>query len=1129
MNYPFQITINDHDSAWKIKHNIQIGHYFVFIKKPTEHKSRDNGRLLRLVQQKSFDKSVVPLANELVQLDGITITPEHGFIEPIACLVADRDLYRAEQDVVHLFVAVPNSPKQLNLLINYNGAFLSERKVELSDAGVAIENFAMLLPGRYEAQLSIEGNSIGTMVSFTVADYTLAPLSARLISHSLKRESNQLWFELFVESYQKPFADDLIVTLVEEGQVVAEIGLLALSPGRYAAGVKIAGDGPFRLRLVAADDAELVAEVAIHGSRKVEREVTVINELGQEKCFSMMPEAKALSLRGGYLTDGEFINSSLIVEEIVTKERLIKANTDVDSLVLVILDLMSGEYSVQNVGNVTAGNYITVQTDSPFCNVFMGAFIYGQPFEGYTSFINPSSLHLSIEAPETIRPREDLILRLISSDETKTIQVLLSVRDQRLTATDKPAVSLGAAAKRGINAAINGMDERTFTNIDEIVTIHAPAPKPKYSKNVPLRVEDDSLDKMENVLFDDDVLLDCDLSLDSDEDCIWMDCEEDFSDDNVGLSLEDCDLSLDVETKPVPVPVPVRSDFPEILFYDIVSVNGKKDVVIPLSDSLGSFSIETFAICEGDWIQNQSTIVIDKPVRVDLELPPVIYPNDKIIGQLRAIANNGQALISLTCNGKTVALCSGEPIDYLRINTPAFLEFYVSSGIYLASVEDISTGETDSIKLVVGKLGKFKYYAKELALLLKDESINLEDAISLRILPSLDSSFESLLTATADYTHLCCEQTAAKILAATIMYLTAKTEKQRKNAEQIILAGIAREQKMIRPGLGFTMYPDSNYISEYYSTLAVRYLWELNLDEIPDISKQLTEAVCQAYSMADEAAKAHKMRIPDKIQRIEDAYIFVKTGKKYEQAMQLIDSLIDFSGDNIQLKQAQHAVSERSTLAYAAACLIAIGYFGQGIKLANQVTRQFNEQGRLYSTVDSVAAIALMIQLIKSRLIKNTRLRVNGNEITVNEAVEIKEEIKSIKVLEGVAAVEVTQVHEENWDDFTNKFPVEVSLRNSKNQEIKQVQAGKRLDLVIFLPNGYQAGDLVHIALPACLAWIQGGGKVKIFSLDFEAKNKLRIPLLVTSKVEEPQHFAVCVRNMFEEERASNPGLLTVG
>jgi len=32
----------------------------------------------------------------------------------------------------------------------------------------------------------------------------------------------------------------------------------------------------------------------------------------------------------------------------------------------------------------------------------------------------------------------------------------------------------------------------------------------------------------------------------------------------------------------------------------------------------------------------------------------------------------------------------------------------------------------------------------------------------------------------------------------------------------------------------------------------------------------------------------------------------------------------------------------------------------------------------------------------------------------------------------------------------------------------------------------------------------------------------------VTSKIEGQQHFALCVRNMFEEERVTNPGLLTV-
>jgi hypothetical protein len=39
--------------------------------------------------------------------------------------------------------------------------------------------------------------------------------------------------------------------------------------------------------------------------------------------------------------------------------------------------------------------------------------------------------------------------------------------------------------------------------------------------------------------------------------------------------------------------MPSRTELPEILFYDIVSVSGTKEVVIPLSDSLATFTVET--------------------------------------------------------------------------------------------------------------------------------------------------------------------------------------------------------------------------------------------------------------------------------------------------------------------------------------------------------------------------------------------------------------------------------------------------------------------------------------------------------------------------------------------------------
>ena len=244
---------------------------------------------------------------------------------------------------------------------------------------------------------------------------------------------------------------------------------------------------------------------------------------------------------------------------------------------------------------------------------------------------------------------------------------------------------------------------------------------------------------------------------------------------------------------------------------------------------------------------------------------------------------------------------------------------------------------------------------------------------------------------------------------------------------------------------------------------------------------------------------------------------------------QYIEKLIDFSGSEITLKKRQHAVADRKVLAYAAASLIAIGDLKYGITLANQVTRQFNEHGRLYSTEDSIAAITLLVQLNKSGICTGkARLRVNGKAMTILEALQLSEPIESIEVLEGIAAVSVTRLIEEDWQQFTQQFPLKIEFRNNRDQKVTHFEAGERTDLVISLPDGYQSGDLVHVALPASLAWIQGGGKVKQFTRDFEGQDRLRIPLIVTSKIDGKQHFAVCVRNMFKEERASSLGMLTV-
>jgi hypothetical protein len=291
------------------------------------------------------------------------------------------------------------------------------------------------------------------------------------------------------------------------------------------------------------------------------------------------------------------------------------------------------------------------------------------------------------------------------------------------------------------------------------------------------------------------------------------------------------------------------------------------------------------------------------------------------------------------------------------VSTPAELELDVTPGTYVATVEDPDSGETDRVELTVGEPGRFRSYAKELGLLLAGDHVTLDsaNALTLRVLPSIQESFDCLTKATAGYGHLCCEQTAAKLLAATFIYLTTKSDGDRRLAEEIIRAGIEREATMIRKGRGFAMYPDYDEIFEHYSRLTVRYLWNLQrLHESSDVPESVRPLAWSGVQLANTAGEAHGMdRKPLEARSLEDAYAMASdAGKGCDKAAveTFVASALDFTGDTVRLAGDHHRVAQRAGLAYAAATLVALGRFEQGVRIANQVTRQFNENGRLYST-----------------------------------------------------------------------------------------------------------------------------------------------------------------------------------
>ena len=601
-------------------------------------------------------------------------------------------------------------------------------------------------------------------------------------------------------------------------------------------------------------------------------------------------------------------------------------------------------------------------------------------------------------------------------------------------------------------------------------------------------------------------------------------------------------LTPDTDTEALPPP-PSRTEAPEQLFYGLVAVHqGSAQVSIPLPEHLATFAVEAFCLLQGDWQRATASVVVDQPVRADLELPPAIQPGDDVLGRLRVAAGSGRLRVRLERDGVPVPLLvqasdtKGEPLAPETIlESPAMLTFAAEPGHYLAVVEDADSGETDRVERDVTVPGELRTMSREIGLLQRGDVITLDsaDALTLRVLPGLDEPFGMLVRATADYAHLCCEQTAAKVLSAVFMFLTANKEHDRRYAEKIILAGIARERSMRAPGKGFFMYPKETYVSEHYSELTVRYLWPLRkLAAVEGLSPALARAAQEGIALADAAAKDHHMEAaPSRPKTAPEAYASATVpGGNPDEAHAFVDKHVVFEGPKISLRHKRGAVAGRAELAYAAATLIALHDISRGLRIANVVTRQFNNQGALYSTVDSAAAIALMIELRAAKVLDggSGKVKVNGETMTVLEAIDRADTVESVEVLEGVAAVEVSRVREERWSDLGKSIAMKVDLREKRKKRVKRVAPGDRITLRVHLEKGYEPGDLVHVMLPAALSRIEGGAKVKRFSVDLEGKSTLEVPLVVTSEVPGEQHFAVCVRNMFEEERAASPGLLAI-
>lgn len=595
-----------------------------------------------------------------------------------------------------------------------------------------------------------------------------------------------------------------------------------------------------------------------------------------------------------------------------------------------------------------------------------------------------------------------------------------------------------------------------------------------------------------------------------------------------------------------PGPARAIEEAPELLFAGLVPiVNGRGAVTVALPEAFADYVIEAFAVDGTEWATAEARVRAELVHFAALELPAFVHPSDTAVGRLTAGCGAAGMTIAVTRDGAPVAiLANGQPV---AAGTPIAgprteITFLTGPGDHVATVTDLASGEAIAAKQRVDPPGALRRLTRTVRFLRRGERVALADdpsIVTLRALPGLDKPFKLLCDATADYGHACCEQTAAKILAACSMYLFAVDDPRRRGrAEEIILAGVRREHKMWMKGRGFRMYPESgNEVNTYYGPKTARYLWNLDLLRGADPSRALVTAIDEALEMARDATQAYRLAWPPApSDRPEEAYGAARFGEP-KQRPQAADRMVGWAERAVAtLDQApRNAVAFRADAAYAAAALLCGGGDAAvplALRLANRVIGDLGAEGRLYSTVDSVAAIALMAELQAAKIIGGGHALIDGKRTALGDAAALGE-VGEISAESATIAVEVTRIIEEDWAKFASAVPVTVTLTN-KGRATTRATIGDPLDLVVRLDGGYETGDLVWVALPDALSRVTGGGQIKRFSVDPAGKSEVTIPLAATALTLDrhgetgAQRFAVCVRNMFDEERAGNPGYLDV-
>ncbi len=583
----------------------------------------------------------------------------------LTAVVTERRVYHPN-DEVHIFVLAPDhAGGEVELEVQLADQTILRETVTLNAAGLALFPYADLEEGEYTVRVRRSERQRWAECHFSVAEFTLSPLIARLDSHDYGE--GRLRFELRLLQLSVPYTGDVELGLqcaacddrvvlaqrrrVQEGVVAAEFDLSH-------------HDGPFKIQVTTPQGE--TALVALPGSGVSERERIVINPLGRVAEASLLPGDNTQSVRGLHIGYGATKTSPLRLEHAVAREACFIAARDCMAVQIVAQNPLSGESAVYEWRTVKRGDRLTVRVNAPFTLFTVAAAIPDGLYEGWATVIRPPDLDATLTAPDQAAPGEQITVTLTVTSSPQlpaTVHCLLLAYDARLE-HPSPLPKLGQRQYQTIRAASTRLGDGPVPDANQIIrpdalrgirfaAVGAPAaPKALLAMARPVAAQTDLSQPVTEV--------------------------------GAGPPLP---LDKAVEAPPLLVP-PTREDFPELAYLELFEFEGQVERVIPLGDQIGTWRCRAYLVSGLDVVELTADVQADKALYSELDLPPIVAQGDEVeAGVIYHSDEPAEMLITLP-GGETIqGMVMGHGTERFTLTGPG----EVSAQLSGATAQDWST------------------------------------------------------------------------------------------------------------------------------------------------------------------------------------------------------------------------------------------------------------------------------------------------------------------------------------------------------------------------------------------------------------------------------------------------------